>query len=366
MPVRQTAIPCTLMRGGTSKGPFFLASDLPAEAALRDRVLLAVMGSPDPRQIDGLGGAEPLTSKVAIISRSERPNIDVDYLFAQVVIDKPLVDVSPNCGNMLAGVAPFAIERGLVEAADPLTQVAIYMVNTGNLALASVQTPGGLVRYDGDAAIAGVPGTGAAINVEFLDTAGSVCESMLPTQHARDRVEGIDVTCIDNGMPVVLIPAQALGKSGYESPKDLDADLEFKARLERVRLAAGRLMGLGDVTSKVVPKMTLIAPARAGGHVSTRTFIPHRCHAAIGVLGAVSVATACVLPGSVAEGIAHIPDGSPRLMSVEHPSGEFTVTLEVTGSGDQFSVGRSGILRTARALMQGSVLIPHAVWDGEG
>lgn len=364
MSARQTAIPCTLMRGGTSKGPFFLAADLPADPAVRDRVLLSVMGSPDPRQIDGLGGAEPLTSKVAIISRSERPNVDVDYLFAQVLIDKPLVDVSPNCGNMLAGVAPFAIERGLVSASDPITRVAIYMVNTGNLALASIQTPGGVVRYDGSAAIAGVPGTAAPINVDFLDTAGSVCDAMLPTQRARDRVEGIDVTCIDNGMPVVVIPARALGKSGYESPKDLDADQEFKARLERVRLAAGRLMGLGDVTSKVVPKLTLIAPAQAGGHVCTRSFIPHRCHAAIGVLGAVSVATACVMPDSVAEGIARIPAGSPIMVSVEHPSGEFTVTLEVTGSGEHFSVGRSGILRTARALMDGSVLIPHSVWDG--
>jgi 4-oxalomesaconate tautomerase len=365
MSATQTAIACTLMRGGTSKGPFFLATDLPADAARRDRVLLAIMGSPDPRQIDGLGGAEPLTSKVAIVSLSERPGVDVDYLFAQVVIDKPLVDVSPNCGNMLAGVAPFAIERGLVSASDPVTQVAIYMVNTGNLALATVQTPGGIVRYDGDAAIAGVPGTAAPINVDFLDTAGSVCDVMLPTGHARDHVEGIDITCIDNGMPVVVIPAHALGKSGYESPKDLDADLAFKSRLERVRLAAGALMGLGDVAGKVVPKMTLIAPARAGGDVCTRTFIPHRCHAAIGVLGAVSVATACVMPDSVAKGIARIPGGSPIVMSVEHPSGEFTVTLEVSSSGAQFAVGRSGILRTARALMSGTVLIPHSVWNGK-
>jgi 4-oxalomesaconate tautomerase len=365
MSERQTAIPCTLMRGGTSKGPFFLASDLPADNALRDRVLLAVMGSPDPRQIDGLGGAEPLTSKVAIISRSEHPNVDVDYLFAQVVVDKPLVDVSPNCGNMLAGVAPFAIERGLVRACDPVTRVAIRMVNTGNLAVASVQTPAGLVCYDGAAQIAGVPGSAAPIHVDFLDTAGSVCESLLPTGHARDTVEGIEVTCIDNGMPVVVIPAHSLGKSGYELPADLDADQDFKTRLERVRLAAGRLMGLGDVSSKVVPKMTLIAPPQAGGDVCTRTFIPHRCHAAIGVLGAVSVATACVMPGSVAAGIARIPSGSPLSLSVEHPSGEFTVTLEVSGSGEHFSVGRSGILRTARALMAGSVLIPHAVWDGK-
>jgi 4-oxalomesaconate tautomerase len=352
------------MRGGTSKGPFFLASDLPADAQTRDRVLLAVMGSPDPRQIDGLGGAEPLTSKVAIVSRSRHAGIDVDFLFAQVLIDKPLVDVSPNCGNMLAGVGPFAIERGLVAACDPTTRVSIYMVNTGNRALATVPTPGGEVRYDGPASIAGVPGTAAPINIDFLDTAGSVCESLLPTRHARDRVDGIDVTCIDNGMPVVVVVARSLGKSGYESPSELDADRDFKARLEKLRLAAGLLMGLGDVSHKVVPKMGLIAAPQSGGHVCTRSFIPHRCHAAIGVLGAVSVATACVMPGSVAEGIARIPHGSPRVMSVEHPSGEFTVTLEVSGTGEDFTVGRSGILRTARALMRGEALVPQSIWDG--
>jgi 4-oxalomesaconate tautomerase len=352
------------MRGGTSKGPFFLASDLPHEAQARDRVLLAVMGSPDLRQIDGLGGAEPLTSKVAIVSRSQRTGVDVDFLFAQVVIDKPLVDVSPNCGNMLAGVGPFAIERGLVAATDPVTPVSIYMVNTGNLAVASVQTPGGEVRYDGASAIAGVPGTAAPIQIDFLDTAGSVCESLLPTGRARDRIDGIDVTCIDNGMPVVLVAARAFGKSGYETPAELDADKDFKARLERLRLAAGALMGLGDVSQKVVPKMALIAAPQAGGQVCTRSFIPHRCHSAIGVLGAVSVATACMLPGSVAEGIATRVDGSPAVLSVEHPSGEFTVALEVSGADASFRVGRSGILRTARALMRGEVLVPRSIWDG--
>jgi len=361
---RQTAIPCTLMRGGTSKGPFFLATDLPQDTQLRDRVLLAVMGSPDPRQIDGVAGAEPLTSKIAIVSKSTRPGVDVDYLFAQVSIDKPIVDVSPNCGNMLAGVGPFAIEKGLVTADDPTTRVSIHMVNTGNLAVATIETPRGVVRYDGGTAIAGVPGTAAPIVIDFLDTAGSVCESLLPTGKPRDRVTGIDVTCIDNGMPVVVIPASALGKTGYEFPKDLDADAGFKKRLEELRLAVGPLMGLGDVRDKVVPKMTLIAPPRAGGHVCTRTFIPHRCHAAIGVLGAVSVATACVLPGSVAEGIVKKPVGQPVIISVEHPSGEFTVTLEVSGSGADFKVGRSGILRTARALFDGHVLIPRSVWDG--
>ncbi len=362
---RQTAIPATLMRGGTSKGPYILAADLPSDTALRDRVLLAAMGSPDARQIDGVGGADPLTSKVAIVSKSTRPDVDVDFLFAQVSIDKAIVDVSPNCGNMLAGVGPFAIEKGLVPVQGATTKVAIYMVNTGNLAVATVQTPDGAVRYDGDTAISGVPGTAAAIPIDFMDTAGSVCESMLPTGRTRDTINGIEVTCIDNGMPVVVIPASSLGKTGYESPRELESDQEFRKKLEALRLAAGPLRGLGDVKDKVVPKMSLIAPPRAGGHVCTRTFIPHKCHAAIGVLGAVSVATACVMPGSVAKGIAKIASGKPIVMSVEHPSGEFTVQLEVTGEGEDFGIGRSGILRTARALFEGHLLVPQSVWEGK-
>lgn len=361
----QTPIACTLMRGGTSKGPFFLASDLPGDVQLRDRVLLAVMGSPDARQIDGVGGADPLTSKVAIVSRSSRPGIDVDYLFAQVSVDRPLVDVSPNCGNMLAGVGPFGIERGLVASHDPITPVKIYMVNTGNIAVAHVPTPGGVVVYEGAASIAGVPGTAAAIRIDFLDTAGSVCGALLPTGNSRDELDGIEATMIDNGMPVVVLRAADFGKSGYETPAELDADKRFKARLEEVRIVAGERMGLGDVQSKVVPKMTLIAPPRDGGHVATRTFIPHKCHAAIGVLGAVTVGTACVLPGSVARGIVCVPEGAVKRLSVEHPSGEFSLEIEVDeASGNGLRVVRSSLIRTARALFRGEVLVPASIWNG--
>ncbi len=283
----QTKIPCVVMRGGTSKGPYFLAGHLPADRARRDRVLLAVMGSPDRRQIDGVGGGDPLTSKVAIVSPSGRDHTDVDYLFAQVVVDEPTVDVSPNCGNMLAGVGPFAIEQGLVPASDPETRVRIHMVNSGSLCEAVIRTPGGIVTYDGDARIDGVPGTGAPILLNFLDTAGATCGMLLPTGRLRDEVGGVPVTCIDNGMPVVLIEARALGRTGYESPEALDGDDDLKARLEAIRLELGPMMGLGDVAGKVVPKMSLIAPPLNGGAVTTRTFIPHVCHAAIGVLGAV-------------------------------------------------------------------------------
>jgi 4-oxalomesaconate tautomerase len=361
---RLTRIPCTLMRGGTSKGPFFLASDLPADPALRDRVLLAAMGSPDARQIDGLGGANPLTSKVAIVSRSRRPGVDVEFLFAQVLVKEARVDTTPNCGNMLAGVGPFAIERGLVRANSPETKVRILTVNTGMVAEATICTPDGVVEYGGTARIDGVPGTAAPVVLDFLDVAGSVCGSLLPTGRVRDEIGGVPVTCIDNGMPVVVIPAAALGITGYENRDALNADTALKARLETVRLAAGPLMKLGDVTKKVVPKMSLVAAPRSGGAICTRTFIPHDCHDAIGVLGAVTVATACVLPGSTAHDLAVLPSGTRKRISVEHPTGEFTVELEIGGTPSAPEVRRAGLLRTARALMEGSVLVPPEVWDG--
>jgi 4-oxalomesaconate tautomerase len=322
------------------------------------------MGSPDVRQIDGIGGAHPLTSKVAIVSRSSRRDIDVDYLFGQVSLDRPLVDMTPTCGNMLAGVGPFAIERGLITPTDPITPVTIYLVNTGNIAVAHVPTPGRQVTYEGETSIAGVPGTSAAIRIDFLDTAGSVCGTLMPTGHSIDEIDGIRATLIDNGMPVVVLRAKDFGKTGYETPAELDADKKFKARLEEVRIVAGERMGLGDVRSKVVPKITLIAPPREGGHVATRSFIPHKCHNAIGVLGAVTVGTACVLPGSIADGMLSMPEGRIKRLSVEHPSGEFSVEFEMAeDGGDEPKIARASLTRTARALFRGEVLIPASVWD---
>jgi 4-oxalomesaconate tautomerase len=364
--VTQTRIPSTLMRGGTSKGPFFLASDLPQDPELRDRVLLALMGSPDARQIDGLGGADSLTSKVAVVGPSTRPDADVDYLFLQVVVDEPRVDTSQNCGNMLAGIGPFAIEKGLVAAADGVTKVRIHMVNTASIAVAHVLTPGGEVQYDGDARIDGVPGTAAPIVIDFLDIAGSSTGgALLPTGNARDLVEGIEATLIDNGMPVVVMRAADFGKTGAETPAELEADTALKARVETVRLAAGRLMNLGDVTKKTVPKMCLVSPARNGGAISTRNFIPRTVHKAIGVFGAVSVATACALPGSVAAEVAGIgSDLGERRLDIEHPTGFFTVEMMLVSEKGSVRVERSALLRTARKLMEGDVFVPGAVWDG--
>ncbi len=344
--------PCMWMRGGTSKGGFFLAADLPADPAARDAFLLGVMGSPDPNQIDGMGSADPLTSKIAVVSKSERPGIDVDYLFLQVFVDQAIVTDAQNCGNILAGVGPFAIERGLVAARGEQTSVAIFMVNTGQVAVATVETPGGVVTYRGEARIDGVPGSHAPVPLEFRDTAGSSCGALLPSGNAVDIVNGVPVTLIDNGMPCVVMKAADVGITGYESRDALDANADLKARIEAIRLAVGEAMNLGDVLAKSVPKMMLVAPPRGGGAITVRSFIPIRAHASIGVLGAVSVATACLIAGSPAAEVAVIPAGRCKLLSVEHPSGELSCVLEV---GDDGAVVSAALLRTARKLMDGTV-----------
>jgi 4-oxalomesaconate tautomerase len=343
-------IPCLWMRGGTSKGAYFLARDLPAEPAVRNALLLRIMGSPDPRQIDGIGGADPLTSKVAILSPPSRPDADVDYLFLQVFVDQALVSDAQGCGNILAAVGPAAIERGLVPVRDGETPVRIHMLNTGEVALARVQTPGGRVRYAGSAAIDGVPGTAAPVPLVFQNIQGSMCGALLPTGRVVDAIDGVDCTLIDNGMPIVAMRADAFGLTGRESREALEADTALRARIEAVRLQAGPRMGLGDVTEKSVPKMTLVSAPAAGGAICTRSFIPHRCHASIGVFAAVSVATACTLPGSPAATLAVLPrDGR---FFVEHPTGAAEVLVETDAAG---RVTGAGTLRTARKLMDGLV-----------
>lgn len=339
------------MRGGTSKGGYFLKHDLPADPALRDALLLRVMGSPDPRQIDGMGGADPLTSKVALVSRSARPGVDVDYLFLQVFVDQALVSDAQNCGNILAGVGPFAIERGLVQARDGETLVTIFMENTGQTAVALVQTPAGQVTYAGDARIDGVPGAHAPAPIEFRDTAGSSCGALLPTGNVTDIINGVSCTLIDNGMPCIVMSASSVGATGYETREELDAASELKARIEAICLMAGPMMNLGDVREKSVPKIMLVAPPRAGGAVSVRSFIPRRAHASIGVLGAVTVASACLLEGSPAAAVAKIPQGARKTLSIEHPTGEMSCIIE-TDAGKVIS---AALLRTTRKLMDGEV-----------
>jgi 4-oxalomesaconate tautomerase len=340
------------MRGGTSKGGYFLESDLPEAGPERDRFLLRVMGSPDKRQIDGMGGADPLTSKIAVVRKSSREGIDVDYLFLQVFVDQPIVTDAQNCGNILAGIGPFAIERGLVKPKDGETPVTIFMENSGQIAGVRVATPGGKVTFEGDTHIDGVPGSAAPIPVTFRDTAGSTCGALLPTGRASDEIEGVAVTLIDNGMPCVVMAAPDLGIEGKESREELDANTALKARLEAIRLRAGPMMNLGDVKDQSVPKMTLVSAPRSGGAISTRSFIPHRCHASIGVLGAVSVATACALKGSPAAALANMPQGPRKLLLIEHPSGATAIMLEAAPDG---TPGNASVLLTARKLFDGTV-----------
>jgi 4-oxalomesaconate tautomerase len=345
-------IPVMVLRGGTSKGAYFLAEDLPEDQAERDAILLSVMGSPDPRQIDGIGGAHPLTSKVAVIRRSDAPDVDIDYLFLQVQVDAPRVSPEQPCGNILAGVGPFAIERGLVDASGAETPVRIRMVNTGAVAVVQVPTPDGQVEYAGSTAIAGVPGTAARLVIEFHDTAGSVAPSLLPTGNVIDDVDGLRATLIDNGMPVAIVAAAALGATGHETPAELEGDQALCERVEALRLKAGVLMGLGDVAATTVPKICLVAPPAAGGSLATRMFIPHRVHTSIGILAAVTVATAAVIDGSAAApAYHHIGD----VVRLEHPSGWFDAVVDVTSGPDGIHIGRSAIVSTARLLLDGTV-----------
>ncbi|HXF66930.1 MAG TPA: 4-oxalomesaconate tautomerase [Burkholderiales bacterium] len=361
----QTRIPCVIMRGGTSRGPFFLASDLPSDPATRDEVLLAVMGSPHEIQIDGIGGSHSVTSKVAIISPSRRPDADVDYLFAQVQIREKLVDTKPNCGNMLVAVGPFAIESGLVPAREGETAVRIHNVNTDSLVEAIVQTPGRQVTYEGDTAIDGVPGTAAPVRLNFRSAIGAVTGRMLPTGRPRDEIEGIEVSCVDIAMPIVMMRAADLGKTGYETPAELDADRALMERMEAIRRKAGARMGMGDVARNVVPKIALLAPARRGGTLSSRYFVPETCHKSHPVTGTVCIASACAIPGTLAAEIAPLPPAPQGMVRIEHPSGEILIDLDADFTAGRQELRRAALVRTARRIFEGHVLVPSRIWAGK-
>ena len=366
----QRAIPCMFMRGGTSRGPFFLLEDLPADPEVRDRVLLAAMGSPDPRQIDGLGGATTVTSKVAMVSPSQRPGIDVDYHFAQVWLDKAIVDTAPSCGNMLAGVGPFAIERGLVTADAGETRVRIFDVNTGSRIEAIVQTPGGAVTYEGDQRIDGVPGTGAPVVLSFSDVVGSKCGAMFPTGAVQEEIDGVAVSCVDVAMPMVMMRAGDLGLSGYD-PGEITGDAVIMRRIEKIRLEAGRRMGLGDVAESVVPKVGILAPPRRGGVVYSCYLTPHHVHEAHAVTGAICVACCASVQTTVAGTVARPPTGdatgsaadAAASVHIEHPSGAMVVPLKTKGGDAELRIRRAGIVLTARKVMNGWVFVPEKLWQ---
>jgi 4-oxalomesaconate tautomerase len=361
----QTKIPCVVMRGGTSRGPFFLSSDLPSDPAVRDQVLLAAMGSPHDYQVDGIGGARSLTSKVAMISRSRQPGADVDYLFAQVLIDQPLVDTKPNCGNMLIAVGPFAIEAGLVPAKDPETVVRIFNVNTKTLVEAIVQTPGGKVTYEGNAAIDGVPGTAAPIGINFKGGIGSVSGKLLPTGKPLDVIDGIEVSCVDVAMPTVFVRAAQMGKTGHETAAELDADKAFMERLESLRRKAGALMGMGDVSRSVTPKFALLAKPQQGGIIATRYFVPDACHKALAVTGTVCLASACAIPGTIAAQISYMRPPPQGIVEIEHPSGKIAIDLDADFTQGRQELRRAALIRTARRIFEGNILVPRHVWAGK-
>jgi 4-oxalomesaconate tautomerase len=362
----QTAVRCMVMRGGTSKGPYFLKSDLPSDEGLRNQVLLAVMGSPDARQIDGIGGATPLSSKVAIVSRSIHWGVDVDYQFAQVSVDRALVDTTPTCGNMLAGVGPFAIERGLIPARDGESAVHIHDVNTNARVDAIIRTPGGETTYEGDMVIDGVPGAAAPVQLRFRNIQGAKTGKTLPTGRPIDVIDGVEVTCIDVAMPMVIVRAADLGITGYESKAELDADNILLHRLESIRLEAGRCMGFGNVSGSVVPKLGLVAPPKGGGAISSRYFIPHECHAAHAVSGGICVATCAVMHGTVADGLGDVRRATGlELLTIEHPSGRLDIELAVDGFEPDLIVDYGSVTRTARKLLDGAVFIPARILNGK-
>jgi 2-methylaconitate cis-trans-isomerase PrpF len=350
------------MRGGTSRGPYFLQEDLPADETTRNNILLAVMGSPDERQIDGIGGATTLTSKVAILSPSEHPWADVDFLFAQVNVLQPLVDVAPSCGNILAGVGPAAIERNLVAARDGKTTVKIRNLNTGALIESVVCTPGGQVSYEGNTAIDGVPGTAAPILLNFMEIVGSKTGKLLPTGYRREVIAGVPVTCIDVAMPMVIAQAEAFGKTGYETKAELDADTAFFERLEAIRRIAGERMGLGNVANSVIPKFAIIAPPRHGGSITSRYFVPDACHSSHAVTGGICVACCSLLQGSVADGIVKVTDSEHQNIVIEHPAGKIEISLVTRQENSELIIERAGVVRTARLLFAGQVYISSHLW----
>ncbi|MGC1496383.1 MAG: 4-oxalomesaconate tautomerase [Sulfitobacter sp.] len=359
----QTAIPFLFMRGGTSRGPYLNRADLPDDLDTLAEVLIAMLGSGHPLNIDGIGGGAAVTTKVAMLSRSKDEWADIDYFFAQVSVQDRLVDFKPTCGNILSGVGPAAIEMGLIDAKDGETSVNIHAVNTGAKVAAIVQTPGKTVSYEGNAQIDGVPGTSAPVALQFMETVGGVTGAFLPTGNLIDAIDGVEVTCMDVAMPMVIAKAASFGLTGYETAAELDANTEFYARMEMIRLQAGARMGMGDVTKSVTPKFGLLAPARHGGTITTRYFMPWNCHPTMAVTGAQCLASCVLTPGTVAEGLAARPNETLAKIQLEHASGVIDVVVDFENTASGFVVNSAGLVRTARKLAAGEVFVPASVWD---
>ncbi|NNF81040.1 MAG: 4-oxalomesaconate tautomerase [Rhizobiales bacterium] len=354
----QIAVPCVLMRGGTSKGPYFKLSDVPADRAELERFLLAVLGSPDERQIDGVGGADWLTSKAAMVGPSDRPDADLDYLFGQVIINEARVDFAPNCGNLTSGVGPFAIEAGMIEAGDPETRVRIFNINTNANIEAVIKTPGGKVTYDGDTAIDGVPGTAAPVELFFKDLVGTKTGKLMPTGNPIDLIEGVEVSCFDAAVPMIIARANDMGLTGYETPDEINERQNFFEKLECIRIAGSHMMGMGDPTGSVVPKFCIVSAARHGGAINARYMVPHTCHRTFPLVGGQCLAAACITDRTVLEGLAQVSDAHRQTLAIEHPVGRLETLIEFDGNRAHPNVKGIGFVRTARRLMEGRVFVP--------
>lgn len=358
----QISVPCVLMRGGTSKGPYFKMSDVPQDRDALEKFLLAVMGSPDERQIDGIGGADWLTSKAAIVGPSARPDADIDFLFGQVIIEEARVDFAPNCGNLTSAVGPFALLAGMIAAQDPVTKLRIFNINTNAIIEASIQTPGGEVIFEGDVAIDGVPGTAAPIELFFTGLVGTRTGKLLPTGSPRDIIEGIEVSCLDAAVPMIITRAGEMGLTGYETPAEIDANRGFFEKLEQVRVAASHKMGMGDPTASVVPKFCIVSEPREGGAINARYMVPHTCHRTFPLVGGQCLAAACITTGTVVDGLAKCAGGNRQTISIEHPVGQLETLIEYEGTQDNPQITGIGFIRTARRLMEGRVFVPAETW----
>ncbi len=360
----QTALPFLFMRGGTSRGPYFDRRHLPGDQDQLASVLIAAVGAGHPLNIDGIGGGDAVTTKVAMLSPSDDVWADVDYFFAQVAVEEHLVDFKPTCGNILVGVGPAALEMGLLPTKDGVTDVKIRAVNTGARVLARIQTPGGAVTYDGDATVDGVPGQAAPIELMFYDVVGGATGALFPTGSKTDTIDGIAVSCMDVAMPMVIARADAFGLTGHETAAELDENQDFFKRMEAIRLEAGKRMGMGDVSKSVTPKFGLLAPARSGGTVAVRYFMPWKTHPSLAVTGSQCLSACVLCPGTVGAGMTNGLSGSPASLALEHPMGQLNVLVEYEADGDHFDIQSAGLARTARKLASGEVFIPSSVWDG--
>lgn len=349
-------IPCVYMRAGSSKGPFFKLSDLPQDEGERNALLLELMGSPHPLQIDGMGGSQPQTSKVAMISISDRDDADIDYLFAQVMITEAFVDTNPNCGNMLSAVAPFAIEENLFSAEQGETTVRIHNVNTGAIIHSVVQTPNGQVSYRGDQQLDGVPGSSAPIFLHFLNAEGAKTGEWLPTGKALEVIDNIPVTLVDYSVPMMLIAAESLGLNGDESAEEIDGDAVLLNRIEHMRLQAGERMGLGDVSDKVIPKVSLLSTPKDGGTICSRYLMPRDCHKSHAITGAMCLASACYLSDSIPAQIIGSHFSNDEKIVLEHPSGKIDLSVVLNTKAQAKKIDSIAVVRTARRLFEGSII----------